>query len=68
MTYDWQIGPGDEVKVFATEDDKFFYYGTVRYTPQATGDAWIIEDSAGVITYQQTYNRIVRLKKAEFQP
>lgn len=63
MTYDWQIEPGDEVKVFATPE--VYYYGKVRSRPQATGDAWIIEDRDGVITYQQTYNRIIRMKRGE---
>lgn len=64
MTFDWQIGPGDEVKVFPMEAPEAAYYGTVMYTPQATGDAWIIKGVDGVIVYQQTYNRIVRMKRA----
>ena len=64
MTYEWQIRPGDKVKVFPSDDNQLFYIGTVRYMPQATGDAWIIDD-AGLITYQQTYNRIVRLERGK---
>ena len=64
MTYDWQILPGDEVKVFPTFDDQVFYRGIVKHVPQATGEAWII-DCTGVITYQQTYNRIVRTGKGK---
>jgi hypothetical protein len=64
MTYEWQIQPGDEVKVFPSDDDQVFYRGIVKYMPQATGDSWII-DATGVITYQQTFNRIVLVKKGE---
>ena len=63
MTYEWQIEPGDKVKVFYTDSNDFYYTGTVRYRPQATGDSWIIEDAAGVVTYQQTFNRIVRISR-----
>lgn len=64
MTYDWQIQTGDNVKVFMTGDECYFFYGTVRHYPQATGEAWIIEDNTGCVIYVQTYAKIVRLQKA----
>lgn len=63
MTYDWQINPGDTVKVFASPE--IVYVGVVRSMPQATGDAWVIENEKGVITYQQTYNRIIRISRGD---
>jgi len=68
MTYDWQIQAGDEVKVIIQDEPLIAYTGIVRYTPQATGDAWIIEDKEGGICYQQTYNRIIRIKKYRDTP
>jgi hypothetical protein len=62
MTYDWQIQPGDFVKVFPCDNSDIFYRGVVKHMPQQTGEAWII-DSDGVISYQQTYNRIVLVKR-----
>ena len=62
MTYEWQIQTGDTGKVFPSEDNETFYRGVVKYMPQASGDSWII-DSTGVITYQQTFNRIVLIEK-----
>ena len=65
MSYDWQISPGDTVKVYMTADEKYFLHGTVKSMPQATGDAWII-DQDGVTVYVQTYAKIVRTRKSPF--
>lgn len=58
---DWSINEGDEVKVFFTLDGTQFCRGVVRHIPQATGDAWIIDNGDGFPVYVQTYSRMVRL-------
>lgn len=63
MGGEYVIREGDEVKVFPSDDESTFYRGIVRWTPAGPGDCWVI-DSTGVIVYQQTFNRIVLVKRS----
>ena len=61
MIYDWQIAPGELVDVYFNHTSNGPQLkGTVKYTPQATGDSWIIEDERGGIHYVQMFAQIVR--------
>jgi len=56
---DWKIKEGDDVRVYFENVERIC--GTVRYTPQATGDCWVIE-SLHEINYVQTFSKIVKDK------
>lgn len=57
-----RIEKGDKVRVVFASDGGTID-GTVDYTPQATGDSWVIVEDDGMVVYVQMFEMMRLLHK-----
>jgi len=60
--HDYKIRDGDKVTISFTGGGVDRLTGTVRYSPCATGDSWIIEEKGGHIYYVQQFSWMRKCK------